>query len=125
MGEGASVDKIPAVCQMGPMFLHAKAVFAKSLWLGRADKQGGGGVVVQYQHDYLVVADTLLLATPIFNTLSPRERELFLDQTPMPPPMSYRDGEGFQYLRHLFFKLPVISQMQFRADSRFSSFLLC
>ena len=35
------------------------------------------GVVVQYQHDYLVVADTLLLATPIFNALSPRERELF------------------------------------------------
>ena len=82
---------------MGPMFPHTKAVFAKSLWLGRADKQGGGGVVVQYQHDYLVVADTLLLATPIFNTLSPRERELFLDQTPMPPPMSYRDGEGTKY----------------------------
>ena len=80
---------------MGPMFPHTKAVFAKSLWLGRADKQGGGGVVVQYQHDYLVVADTPLLATPIFNTLSPQERTLLV-QT-MPPPMSYRDGEGIKY----------------------------
>ena len=54
------------------------------------------GVVVQYQNDYLVVADTLLLATPIFNTLSPPERTLLV-QTPMPPPMSYRDGEGIKY----------------------------